>query len=235
MLRKSHTSNRETILIATALAVALPAVGALGVRPAPTLVPAGTVIDGVLQSNLSSATSAAGEKFSLVEKDRLTQRFAAAFRHQPPALHGAHIEGHVEAAKKAGLGRKATLDLVFDDVVMPNGSAVPIHAQLLSALRPQTHHLRNVALIVGGTVAGHYLGKRTGMKHGALAGAAAATAFVLSDKSDIVLNSGTVLRLRLTQPVNLAAAAASAPPSRRIRMARSANARPASLPVASRP
>jgi len=93
--------------------------------------------------------------------------------------------------------------------VQPNGSAVPIHAQLLSALRPQTHRLRNAALIVGGTVAGHYLGQRTGMRHGALAGAAAATAFVLADKSDIVLNRGSVLRLRLTQPVNLAAAAAA--------------------------
>src|SRR6266849_7345953 len=120
MLRKTHTSNRRIVLIATALAVALPAVGALGARPAPTLIPAGTVVDGVLQSNLGSATSAAGEKFRLVEQDRLTQRFAAAFHHLPPALHGAHIEGHVEAAKKAGLGRKATLDLVFDDVVMPN-------------------------------------------------------------------------------------------------------------------
>ena len=97
--------------------------------------------------------------------------------------------------------------------MQPNGSAVPIHAQLLSALRPQTRRLRNAALIVGGTVAGHYLGKRTGMKHGGLAGAAAATAFVLADKSDMVLNRGSVLRLRLTQPVNLAAAAsASAAP-----------------------
>lgn len=81
----------------------------------------------------------------------------------------------------------------------------------LSALQPQTHHLRNAALIVGGTVAGHYLGKRTGMKHGALAGAAAA--FVLADNSDVVLNRGTVLRLRLTQPVNLAAATSASVPS----------------------
>ena len=33
-----------------------------------------------------------------------------------------------------------------------------------------------------------------------------ATAFVLTSKTDIVVNPGTVLRLRLTQPVNLASA-----------------------------
>jgi hypothetical protein len=35
---------------------------------------------------------------------------------------------------------------------------------------------------------------------------------VLADKSDIVLNSGTVLRLRLIQPVDLAAATAASVP-----------------------
>lgn len=207
MLTRRSTWRRGGLAAALVLAAALP------LAAAPALVPAGTVVDGVLQSDLSSAASKPGDRFTLVEKDRLGQRFGAMFRHQPPALHGASIEGHVEAAKPAGLGRNATLELVFDDVLLPNGSTVPVHAQLLTAVRPQTHRLRNAALIVSGTVAGHYLSKRTGVKHGALAGAAAATAYVLASKSNIVIDRGTVLRLRLTQPVNLAAAAEpGAPP-----------------------
>jgi hypothetical protein len=203
-MRQPHAYGKPGPLCAAlALALALPVAAAA----APATLRAGTVIDGVLQNDLGSATSKPGQKFTLVEKDRLSQRFAAAFHHQAPVLHGAHIEGHVESASKAGLGRNATLKLVFDDIVMPDGTALPIQAQLQSVLRPQTHHLRNTAIILGGAVAGHYAGKRTGMKHGTLAGAAAATAYVLASKSDIVVPSGTVLKLRLTQPVTLTTAA----------------------------
>jgi hypothetical protein len=205
MLRRSDAWRRWGVLVALALAAALP----LAAAPAPGIIPAGTVIDGVLQSDLNSATSKPGDRFSLVEKDRLTQKFESVFTHHPPVLHGASIEGHVETAKPAGMGRNATLDLVFDDVMLPDGRVVPVHGQLVSVLRPQTHHLRNASIILAGTVAGHYVSKRTGVKHGALAGAAAATAFVLASKSNIVVPHGTVLRFKLTQPVNLAAAAAS--------------------------
>ncbi|NJM78184.1 MAG: hypothetical protein HC852_23425 [Acaryochloridaceae cyanobacterium RU_4_10] len=122
-----------------------------------------------------------------------------------PVLKGAKVEGHLENVVKAEKGRKASLHLVFDNIVFKNGSVKPIDAQLLNTkveTKTKGKFLKNAGIIMGGAVAGHFLGKKTGVKHGGLGGAAAATAFVLtSPGGEVVLKKGTDLDLKLKSPI----------------------------------
>jgi uncharacterized membrane protein YebE (DUF533 family) len=118
-----------------------------------------------------------------------------------PALEDAQIEGHLENVTKAAKGKKAQLNLVFDDVKLKNGELLPIDATLVNTKvesKTKGQFLKNAGIILGGTIAGNFIGDKTKFKHGKLAGAAAATAFVLSSPGgEVVLKKGTDLQLKL--------------------------------------
>jgi hypothetical protein len=103
--------------------------------------------------------------------------------------------------KKAAKGKKAELDLVFDDVKLKSGELVPIEAELVNTQiesKTKGTFLKNAGIILGGTVAGHFVGDKANFKHGKMAGAAAATAFVLSSPGgEVVLKKGTDIQLKL--------------------------------------
>jgi hypothetical protein len=128
-----------------------------------------------------------------------------------PALKGAKVEGHLENVVKAQTGKKATLHLVFDAIKFKDGSLQPINAQLLNTkveTKTKGKFLKNAGLILGGAVAGHFVGKKAGTKHGGMAGAAAATAFVLaSPGGEVVIKKGTDLELKLKSPLKALQAA----------------------------
>jgi hypothetical protein len=128
-----------------------------------------------------------------------------------PALKGAKVEGHLENVVKAQRGKKATLHLVFDEIMFKDGTTQPINAQLLNTkveTKTKGKFLRNAGLILGGAVAGNFVGNKTGTKHGGLAGAAAATAFVLaSPGGEVVIKKGTDLELKLKSPIKALQAA----------------------------
>lgn len=156
------------------------------------LAKSGAQVEGTLQATLDSTKNHDGDKFTLSEKD--------SFFHRTPALKGGVIEGHVEHVVPAGKGQKASMNIVFDDVVMPDGSSAPIQARLdsLKTLEPKSHKLRDAGVVVGAAIAGHYLGKRMGVQHGGLVAGAAAFALVANEKTNIKVNKGTLVKLRLT-------------------------------------
>ena len=149
----------------------------------------GDVIAGKLQQTLSSKTAHDGDTFTMPDQDT--------FFHHNAALHGASIDGHVENVTPAGPMHKASMNIYFDDVKMPDGSTLPLSAKVDSLSAP-THHVRDVLLIAGGAIAGH---AAAGKKHGGLIGAGAGFALASSLKSDIVVKAGTVVKLKLTAPL----------------------------------
>ena len=156
-------------------------------------IPAGITIDTDLQQELSSGKSRKDEKFTIKIKN------GSVGKH--PILKDASIEGHLESVTKAAKGKKATLNLFFDDIKLKNGDLLPIDATLVNTqveTKTKGQFLKNAGIILGGTVAGHFVGDKTNFKHGKLAGAAAATAFVLSSPGgEVVLKKGTDLQVKL--------------------------------------
>ncbi|GAC1418454.1 MAG: hypothetical protein NVSMB5_09910 [Candidatus Velthaea sp.] len=171
--------------------------GSAAATPAQTGVLAhkGAEVDGELQQRLDSGKNHDGDTFTLVPKDT--------FFHKNPALKGATIEGHLESVTAASHTHKATMNVIFDDVKMPDGTVAAISASVKSfkEFEPKTHHVRDAALIVGGAVAGRMVSKKVGHGGGTLAGAAAGFALASSMKSNIVIKQGTLVRLKMNQDV----------------------------------
>jgi hypothetical protein len=157
------------------------------------VVPAGTTIDTDLQRELSTGKNRNNEKFAAKIKNGSVGKY--------PALKDAAIEGHIENVTKAAKGKKAQLNLVFDNIKLKNGDILPIDATLVNTkveTKTKGQFLKNAGIILGGTIAGNFIGDKTKFKHGKLAGAAAATAFVLSSPGgEVVLKKGTDLQLKL--------------------------------------
>jgi hypothetical protein len=186
----------NTVKPATSAAIKPATSGAMTTtKPAGALaaVPAGVTIDTDLQQELSSGKSRDNEKFTIKIKNGSVSKY--------PALKDATIEGHLENVTKAAKGKKAQMNLTFDDVKLKNGELIPIDANLVNTqveTKTKGQFLKNAGLILGGTIAGHFVGDKTKFKHGKLAGAAAATAFVLSSPGgEVVLKKGTDLQLKL--------------------------------------
>ncbi len=182
--------------IATATAAALFALAGPALAQS-AFAPAGAQFEARLDQELDTKRLHDGDTFTLTEHDGF-------FHKAPPALKGARIEGHVEHVSAAHPGHAATLNLILDDVVMADGTKAAIDAQItsLKEFEPRKHHLRDTALVIGGAVAGHMMGKKHGMKHGGLLGGGAGLALATSLKSDIDVKRGTIVHLKLRQPVS---------------------------------
>jgi hypothetical protein len=183
-------------LAATLASAALPA----GAQTTGTVVKKGTEIGGTLQQALSSKTSHNGDPFTLAEKDTFWHKV-------PAALKGGVIEGHLEGVTPASATHKATMSIIFDDIRMPGGQVLPIHAKLVSftVFEAKTHHIRDAGIIIGTAVVGHMAASKAGVQHGGLAGAAAGFALVSTMKSDIVVNPGTLVKLKLLDDLTASA------------------------------
>ncbi|MEH1849716.1 MAG: hypothetical protein V7L25_33270 [Nostoc sp.] len=160
-------------------------------------VPAGTSFDTVLQQDISTAKSQNNDRFVLKIKNSLVGG--------NKVLQDGQIQGHLEDVVKAAKGNKASLHLVFDDVSLKNGSSYPIDATLVNTkleTKTKGKFIQNAGIILGGTVAGHFLGDKAKFKHGGLAGGAAATAFVLSSPGgEVALKKGTNIKLQLKSAI----------------------------------
>ncbi|MEH2239193.1 hypothetical protein [Nostoc sp.] len=160
-------------------------------------VPAGTSFDTVLQQEISTVKNQNNDRFVLEIKNSLIggNKF----------LKDGQIQGHLEDVVKAAKGKKASLHLVFDDVSLKNGSSYPIDATLVNTkleTKTKGKFIQNAGIILGGTVAGHFLGDQAKFKHGGLAGGTAATAFVLSSPGgEVALKKGTNIKLQLKSAI----------------------------------
>ena len=162
------------------------------------VLPAGTSLDTILQKDLSTGKNRNNEGFTLRVKNSL--------KAGNQNLKDAEIQAHLEKVVKAAKGKKASLNLVFDDIVLKNGATYPIDATLVNTqveTKTKGKFLQNTGLILGGAAVGHFLGNKAKFKHGALAGGAAASAFVLSSPGgEVVLKKGTKIKLKLKTPLD---------------------------------
>jgi hypothetical protein len=155
--------------------------------------PKGITINTDLQQEISTGKNKNNEKFTIKIKNNSVSKY--------PALKDAVIEGHLEEVQKAAKGKKAKLSLEFDGIKLKNGDLLEIDADLVNTQvesKTKGQFMKNAGIILAGTVAGHFVGDKTKFKHGKAAGAAAATAFVLSSPGgEVVLKKGTDLQLKL--------------------------------------
>jgi hypothetical protein len=155
--------------------------------------PAGITFDTDLEQELSTGKNKNNDKFIAKIKNGSVGKY--------PALKDAIVEGHLENVAKAAKGKKATFNLFFDGIKLKNGDKIPVNATLVNTQiegKTKGQFLKNTGLILGGAVAGHFAGNKADFKHGGLAGAAAASAFVLSSPGgEVVLKKGTDLQIKL--------------------------------------
>ncbi|MEH2376185.1 hypothetical protein [Nostoc sp.] len=160
-------------------------------------VPTGTSFDTVLQQDISTVKSQNNDRFVLEMKNSSIGG--------NKVLQDGQIQGHLEDVVKAAKGKKASLHLVFDDISLKNGSSYPIDATLVNTkleTKTKGKFIQNTGIVLGGTIAGHFLGNQAKFKHGGLAGGAAATAFVLSSPGgEVALKKGTNIKLQLKSAI----------------------------------
>ncbi len=164
--------------VTTASSSAAPAAGGT------VVVAAGTTFRGKLQQEISSKSNHDGDQFSIA------------------AGNGEKVDGHVENVHAAGLGKKPSMVIVFDDVKMPDGTtAAPVDAKIVNmgVLDAKSHHWRTFGMLVGGAIAGHMAGKAANTKHGGLAGAASGYMLSQEMKTDVDVRPGTTVVLKFNK------------------------------------
>ncbi|MDB5100027.1 MAG: hypothetical protein JWM80_4448 [Cyanobacteria bacterium RYN_339] len=161
-----------------------------------TQIKSGTTVTGQIDVTLDSGKNTDGDVFTMKLKPGLFGN---------KAFKGALLEGHIEGVQSAAkLGKKGALNVEFDDIVTADGKTIPIEAILASAPKPQGKMLRNMALVLGGAVAGHHVAKAAGAKHGALGGAVAGGAIALAmPGGNVVIKKGTELKVKFTKDVTI--------------------------------
>jgi hypothetical protein len=161
------------------------------------VVPTGTTFNTDLQEQISTGKNRNNDRFTLRIKNGSIGKYAT--------LKDAQIQGHLENVFKAARGKKAKLNLVFDQITLKNGDSYPLDVTLVNTqveTKTKGKFLQNTGIILGGVAAGKFLGDKAKVKHGALAGGAAATAFVLSSPGgEVVLKKGTDIKLKLKNPL----------------------------------
>lgn len=176
-----------------------------GSPQAASTVPAGTKFEVDVPAEISTGKNQTQDRFVMPVINPLVGG--------NPMLKGAKVAVHLENVEKAARGKKAKMNLVFDEIAFKDGTIQPLDVQLLNTkveTKTKGKFLKNAGIILGGAVAGKFVGDKTNKKHGALAGAAAATAFVLaSPGGEVVIKKGTDLELKLKRPLTLALAPAA--------------------------
>jgi len=168
--------------------------------PAPVVkaIPAGTVLDVIVENGASSETSQPGQPVRV----RLANDLSMDGRVVVPS--GSVLEGTVvDAVPQKKIGGIAKLSLSFSSLRLSSGQVVPISAVFMQAGKSQTK--KDAATIGGSAAGGALLGKILGGSTkdaaiGAVVGAAAGTAVAAHNKADAVeLASGTRIALSLAQ------------------------------------
>jgi hypothetical protein len=165
--------------------------------------PLGSVYRGKLDKEINTKTSHNGDTFTLVADGA------------SGPLAGSSIEGHLTGIQAAGLAKKPAMTIVFDDVLLSDGTKVPVTVQLLSTgdFGAKSHHMRTIGMMMGGAIAGHMAAHAAGKGHGGLLGAAGGYVLSQEMKTDIDVKPGTVIAVKFLAPAIEAATAAAASPA----------------------
>jgi hypothetical protein len=165
-------------------------------------IPVGTEFDVRLQAPLSSKTAQVEDRFEATTMVDLKDDRG---RVLIPA--GSTMRGVVSSVNKAGrIERKGSLTVAFDRVTV-NGRAYPFRGTVTQAL--ESEGIKGEAEKIGiGAGAGAILGAILGGAKGALAGIliGGGGTIAATEGKDVELPAGTVLRVTLDSPLNMAAA-----------------------------
>ncbi len=162
-------------------------------------VPVGTVLNVRLQASLNSGTAKAEQRFEATTVDDFTQNRAVLI----PA--GSVVRGFVSSVNSAGkIDRTGSLTLSFDEIVIgPRISR--IRASVLKALDPKVG--QDATRIGTGAAVGAIIGGLLGGGKGALLGVliGGGGTIASTEGSDVDLPAGTILQIRLDEPLEIAA------------------------------
>jgi hypothetical protein len=166
-------------------------------RLGPTEIPVGTEFDVRLQSRLNSGTARVEDRFdatTIVPYERNGRVLVPA---------GSVMRGVVNSVTPAsrGVNRKGELTLVFDRFSI-DGRTYSIRATVLQALQGEADTGRVVAGAGVGAIIGAILGGTRGALTGILIGGGGTVA--ATEGNDVDLAPGTVLRVRLDAPLDVA-------------------------------
>jgi hypothetical protein len=163
------------------------------------VIPAGQELDVRLQTSLSSETAKVEQRFDATTVADLLEDNRVLI----PA--GSRVRGVVSAVDPAGRGvdRKGSLTLSFDQLTI-NGRTYDMRGQATSVF--ESRGVRDEAGTAGvgagvGGVIGGVLGGVKGAVLGAIIGAGGAIA--ATDGKDIELPAGTIVRVRVDEPLRL--------------------------------
>jgi hypothetical protein len=159
--------------------------------------PVGTEFEVRLQTSLSSATAKVEQRFeaTTIEDVRYANELVI------PA--GSVARGFVSSVSPAGrLNRKGSITLSFDEMIV-NGKRPPLRASLVKAMEGKSG--QDATRIGAGAVVGGIIGGMLGGGKGALAGVliGGGGTIAATDGADAELPAGTVLRIRLDQPLEV--------------------------------
>lgn len=164
----------------------------------PGTIPTGTELDVRLQTAISSDTAQVEDRFEATTVVDVRQDGRVLI----PA--GSTVRGVVTDVKEAGrIERKGSLSLSFDQITV-NGRAYPMRGTITQAL--ESGGVREDAEKIGaGAAVGGIIGGILGGLKGALAGILIGGGGVVAatEGQDVELKPGTVLRMRLDQPLVL--------------------------------
>ena len=162
------------------------------------IIPVGQEIDVRLQTALSSGTATAEQRFEATTAVDLMQGDDVVI----PA--GSTVRGVVSSVEPAGrVDRSGRLTLAFDQITV-NGREYPIRGMATRVF--ESRGIRDEAKTVGTAGAvGAIVGGIIGGLQGALIGAAVGSGGVIAatEGKDIDLPPGTIVRVRLDQPLEL--------------------------------
>jgi hypothetical protein len=166
-------------------------------RLSPTEIPVGTEFDVRLQSRLNSGTARVEDRFdatTIVPYERNGRMLVPA---------GSVMRGVVTSVTPAsrGVNRKGELTLVFDRFSI-DGRTYSIRATVLQALQGEADTGRVVAGAGVGAIIGAILGGTRGALTGILIGGGGTVA--ATEGNEVDLAPGTVLRVRLDAPLDVA-------------------------------
>jgi hypothetical protein len=168
-------------------------------------VPVGTEMDVRLQHSLNSGTARIEERFEATTILDVMQAKDLAI----PA--GSVVRGFVSSVRPAGkIDRTGSLTLSFDEAVI-NQHSSKLRASVTKALDPKINDdvTRIGATAAVGAVIGGILGGGKGALLGVLIGGGGTIAS--TEGSDVDLPAGTILRIRLDQPLEVPIGGASRP------------------------
>jgi len=166
-------------------------------RESATEIPVGTEFDVRLQSHLNSGTAKVEDRFDATT----LAPFGKNGRVLVPA--GSVMRGIVSAVTPAGRGldRKGSMTLLFDRFTI-DGRTYSIHATVEQALQGENDNAKIATGAGVGAILGGILGGFKGALAGILIGGGGTIA--ATEGSDVDLPAGTVLRVRLDAPLDVA-------------------------------